>query len=169
LSKKESLEKVKELSNKFEKDANYQDLVAPNRLLIHSGLLRFRKTGGILSGDKEYQIFLFTDVLVYASRSGKKFRMKQVIPLKGMKVDPVPGPKQKNTDILVTMEKTEVNGSNHLTLDCGDMGQRQEWITLLDKCIRAYEKAEKTLEVHAFDDKKKVVKSAKLQAMLGGT
>eukprot|EP00808_Paulinella_micropora_P025763 g26307.t1 len=71
LHAQQSAQIVQQIENMFDRDDRFQPLVTPARCLVKQGALRkkFSKHSKNILTAKEYQFFLFNDIIVYASTS----------------------------------------------------------------------------------------------------
>jgi len=113
---------VAAIQAKFERDTRYQDLVAPNRYLVRQGSMkkRYGKDSRHLSSSTHYHFFLFNDILVYADTrtknvlgrgNGVTYKLRHILPLNEMEVEPIAGNKGKNKELRISFNRGQHSNS----------------------------------------------------------
>lgn len=157
LKGKEEQMKILAIQQQFEKDDRYIELVQLNRYLVKDGVLkkRFSEKSRHLGKSQLYHFFLFNDILVYAALSknllkGTTFKLKKFYSVNEMTVASDVGPKNKERDIMLTVNALSVN-RKQMILVTESAQERDEWIKAFMDAIVTAQETINVLKVENFD------------------
>jgi len=139
LKQKRNIEKLTEMCDIFDNLSII--LPAPDRVLIKQGMVRRRdrKAKGLLRKNlKEFNLFLFTDILIYGRVRGRgRFTFKRSFPLWSVEVSKVDGETDVSTKSSATANdlRLKIPGTDDLAFAIDSAVELSEWISALNKAI----------------------------------